>query len=77
MAVVVALSITVLTLVVIALGIRHAVKLRAYNTDVDDDLSPTTVTSPVEGPRISTVSTWSIDSDRSEDSAPLSVNSHS
>jgi hypothetical protein len=81
MAIVVALSITMLAIVVVALGIRHAIKLRA---DKDaDDVSPTVAT-PIDGPRINTLSSWGFDSMRTEtengaalDSAPLNAESHS
>ena len=84
MAVAVAVSITMLSIVVIALGIRHVVKLRTNreceHADVDE--MPTNAATSTDGSRISTLSSWKFDSEvRSQpeygdelDSAPLNVN---
>jgi len=83
MAVVVAVSITMLSIVVIALGVRHAVKLRA-NRDCDADIDelPSNVGTSTDDSPISTLSSLKFDSKiRSQpeygnelDSAPLNVN---
>jgi len=83
-AIVVAVSITMLSIVVIALGIRQAVKLRTNRDYDDDDVDemPSSVGTSTDDPRISSLSSWKFDSEeRSKpddgdelDSAQLNVN---